>query len=106
MANSVRLPKFTISARAAARLKAGHVWVYESDITGKPKASSGALVQVVDPREKPLGSALYSSSSQIALRLITPEHLSGQSDLMRIVRHRLQEAGAYRAGMVQEANAY
>ncbi len=106
MANSVRLPKFTISARAAARLKAGHVWVYESDITGKPKASPGALVQVVDPREKPLGSALYSSSSQIALRLITPDHLSGESDLMRIVRQRLEEAATYRRMMVREANAY
>jgi 23S rRNA (cytosine1962-C5)-methyltransferase len=106
MANSVRLPKFTISARAAARLKAGHVWVYESDITGKPKASPGALVQVVDPREKPLGSALYSSSSQIALRLITTEHLSGEGDLMRIVRQRLEEAVAYRQRMVHEANAY
>src|SRR5216683_1794740 len=106
MANSVRLPKFTISARAATRLKAGHVWVYESDITGKPKASPGALVQVVDPREKPLGSALYSSSSQIALRLITPEHLSGESDLMRIVRQRLEEAVTYRRMMVREANAY
>lgn len=106
MANSVRLPKFTISARAAARLKAGHVWVYESDITGKPKAAAGALVQVVDPREKPLGSALYSSSSQIALRLITPEHLSGEADLMRIVRQRLEEAVEYRKRMVHEANAY
>jgi len=106
MANSVRLPKFTISARAAARLKAGHVWVYESDITGKPKASPGALVQVVDPREKPLGSALYSSSSQIALRLITTEHLSGEADLMRIVRQRLEEAVDYRRRMVHEANAY
>jgi 23S rRNA (cytosine1962-C5)-methyltransferase len=106
MANSVRLPKFTVSARAAARLKAGHVWVYESDITGKPKASPGALVQVVDPREKPLGSALYSSSSQIALRLITSDHLSGEADLMRIVRQRLEEAVAYRRMMVREANAY
>src|SRR6267154_1462668 len=106
MANSVRLPKFTISARAAARLKAGHVWVYESDITGKPKASPGALVQVVDPREKPLGTALYSSSSRIALRLITTEHLSGEGDLMRIVRQRLEEAVDYRRRMVHEANAY
>src|SRR6267142_2069426 len=106
MANSGRLPKFTISARAATRLKAGHVWVYESDITGKPKASPGALVQVVDPREKPLGSALYSNSSQIALRLITPEHLSGEAELMRTVRQRLEEAVDYRKRMVHEANAY
>lgn len=106
MANSVRLPKFTISARAAARLKAGHVWVYESDITGKPKASPGALVQVVDPREKPLGSALYSSSSQIALRLITADHLSGEADLMRIVRQRLEAAVDYRKRMVHDADAY
>lgn len=106
MANSVRLPKFTISARAAARLKAGHVWVYESDITGKPKASQGALVQVVDPREKPLGSALYSSSSQIALRLISPDHLSGEADLMRIVRQRLEAAVDYRKRMVRDADAY
>jgi 23S rRNA (cytosine1962-C5)-methyltransferase len=106
--SSPRLPKFIISARAASRLRDGHVWVYESDITGKPKAATpGALVQVVDHREKPLGSALYSSSSQIALRMMTREQpLLSEDELMRLLRQRLEEAVAYRERVVRDANAW
>ena len=107
MADSpVRLPKFSISSRAASRLRDGHVWVYESDITTKQKAEPGALVQVVDPREKSLGTALYSSSSQIALRLMAREPLTSEDDLMQLAAHRLNEAVAYRERIVRDANAW
>ena len=36
----------------------------------------GALVHVRDERGRPLGSALYSSSSQIAIRLLTTKAIS------------------------------
>lgn len=61
-----------ISRRAADRLRAGHLWVYRSELLdATPELLPGALVTVTDASGKPLGSALWSSSSQIALRLVT-----------------------------------
>jgi 23S rRNA (cytosine1962-C5)-methyltransferase len=69
-----------ISRRAADRLRAGHVWVYASDIEAVevPEAASAAapaLLPVADSRGLLLGTALYSSTSQIALRLVSREAL-------------------------------
>ena len=66
-------PEVTISARAAARLRAGHLWVYTSDASSDSGAKPGSLVYVVDPRKERLGTALYSSSSQIKLRLLSAQ---------------------------------
>ncbi len=98
------LPQVKISDRALARLRSGHVWVYESDVAGAGRIAPGALVHVVDARGKPLGSALYSSSSQIALRLLTRELLRSEEDFLRLVSQRLAEAVAYRR--VGSSDAY
>ncbi len=61
-----------ITRRAADRLRAGHLWVYRSDIEQPDDTlTPGALVTVVDNRKIPLGTALYSTTSQIAARLIS-----------------------------------
>lgn len=104
--NSASLPKTVINARAASRLRSGHVWVYESDVLDKRNASPGALVQVVDAKRNLLGSALYSSSSQICLRLVTREALAGEDDLLQLAAQRLEEAVAYRSRIVRDSNAY
>lgn len=72
-------PAATITRRAADRLRAGHLWVYRSDIEslipplGATDIAGGALVTVTDSRGIPLGTALYSSASQIALRVVSSE---------------------------------
>jgi 23S rRNA (cytosine1962-C5)-methyltransferase len=61
-----------VTRRAADRLRAGHLWVYRTDIEGAVAALvAGSLVTVVDGRGIPLGSALYSDASQIAARLVS-----------------------------------
>src|SRR5215472_8165382 len=100
------LPQISVSPRAVGRLRSGHVWIYESDVLNKGNAEPGALVQVVDSKGKALGTALYSSSSQITLRLLTSSVLSGEDDLLQLVRSRLEEAVAYRDGTVRNSNAY
>lgn len=60
----------TISKRATERVKAGHLWVYKSDIIDC-KAEGGSVVSLYDNKEKFYGKAFYSDKSQIALRLIT-----------------------------------
>jgi 23S rRNA (cytosine1962-C5)-methyltransferase len=55
----------------ARRALGRHPWIYKSDITSVPPAlDNGALVRVVDNRERPLGRAGWSERSQIALRFV------------------------------------
>lgn len=107
MADSPALPpQITINARATARLRAGHLWVYRSDVINLSDAQPGALVHVIDPKGKVLGSALYSSSSQITLRLLTQEKLLSEEDLLRLLRQRLQQAVTWRDRVVKNSDAY
>lgn len=93
----------TVSPRGASRLKAGHVWVYRSDVVSADGVPPGALVSVVDHRGQPLGGALYSSSSQIAIRLLSHEPVT---DLPALLRRRLADAIAYREPIVSNTDAY
>jgi 23S rRNA (cytosine1962-C5)-methyltransferase len=102
------LPKVKISSRGAARLKFGHVWVYRSDVVSAYNISPGSLVTVADQHGKPLGTALYSSSSQIAIRMICGETTSHEPvlDFPALLRQRVAAAVAYRVGVVHETDAY
>jgi 23S rRNA (cytosine1962-C5)-methyltransferase len=66
-----------ITRRAADRLRSGHLWVYRTDLEAQQDTAPapGSLVTLTDSRNIPLGTALYSSASQIAARLVsrTPE---------------------------------
>jgi 23S rRNA (cytosine1962-C5)-methyltransferase len=96
------LPVVRTSARGAARLKDGHVWVYRSDIESADGVAPGSLVAVADHRGKPLGTALYSSASQIAIRLISRESVS---DFAALLRRRIADAIGYRESIVRDTNA-
>jgi len=50
-----------------------------------------------------LGSALYSTASEIAVRMISPKPVS---DLEQLVRERIRAAVAYRERFVENINAY
>jgi 23S rRNA (cytosine1962-C5)-methyltransferase len=93
----------TISTRGATRLKNGHVWVYRSDIAAAEAVPPGSVVAVRDERGQILGSALYSSSSQIAIRLISREAVT---DFPALLRQRIRDAIAYRERIVDNTNAY
>src|SRR5437763_5937132 len=97
------LPAIRVSARGASRLRTGHVWVYRSDLVADKGTPPGSLVQVLDPQNKPLGTALYSSSSQIAIRLVSATVVN---DLPQLIRERIQQAIAYRKLVVHNADAY
>jgi 23S rRNA (cytosine1962-C5)-methyltransferase len=98
-------PTVAISARGATRLKSGHPWVYRSDITASADVQPGATVEVVDQRGKPQGTALYSSSSQIAIRMIASSR-EEVTDLPKLVSTRIQAAIAYRKQYVENTDAY
>jgi 23S rRNA (cytosine1962-C5)-methyltransferase len=91
-----------ISARGVARLRAGHVWVYRSDVVSADGIAPGALVRVVDERGRAHGSALYSSASQIAIRMLAPGPVK---DLSALIRERLLAAIRYRERVVSDSDA-
>jgi len=104
------MPGVRISRRAAERIRGGHVWVYRSDVAGAEGIARGAMVAVHGPRGRAgeaergfLGTALYSSSSEIALRMIS----RGRIDRLEpLVRERVRDAIAYRERFVESTNAY
>jgi len=98
-------PSIKLSTRGAARLHARHPWVYRSDIVGANDIPPGALVRVHDERGKFLGTALYSSSSQIAIRMISHGSVT---DLPALVAERIRAAIAYRKenNLVANTDAY
>jgi len=94
-----------VSSRGATRLKAGHLWVYRSDIAKSDDIPPGALVHVQDERGRKLGSALYSSSSQIAIRLLTSAVLV-ESQLLPFLRERIDRAVQFRKQFARNTDSY
>src|SRR5208283_4860182 len=93
----------TVSPRGASRLKDGHVWVYRSDIVSADGVPPGSLVTVTDHRGQILGSALYSTSSQIAVRLISRDPVA---DYTALLLQKIAHGLAYHAPVERDRNAY
>jgi 23S rRNA (cytosine1962-C5)-methyltransferase len=98
-------PSVKLSARGVGRLEVRHPWVYRSDITEEKDIPPGSVVRVLDQRGKFLGTALYSSSSQIAIRMISHGSVA---DLPALVAERIRAAIAYRKenDLVSNTDAY
>jgi len=97
------LPVVKISRRGARRLQEGHVWVYRSDMVSAAGAAPGTAVSVTDERGQFLGTALYSSASQIAIRMISSHPVD---NLPSLVRERIRAAISYRERVVRNTDAY
>jgi 23S rRNA (cytosine1962-C5)-methyltransferase len=92
-----------ISRRAADRLRAGHVWVYRSDVEEWPGELSAGLVPVTDRRGALLGTGLYSPASEIALRLLS-RNLITETTWLELLRERLTAAIARRRPLLDQDN--
>jgi 23S rRNA (cytosine1962-C5)-methyltransferase len=98
-------PRVTVTARGAARLRGGHPWVYRSDIRSTADAEPGSIVTVLDPKSKPIATALYSSASQIAIRAVSSEALPSR-EWIALLRKRIIDAVAFRRRIVHDSEAY
>ena len=96
------MPRVTISRRGEDRARAGHPWIYRSDVETVDGAA-GDLVQVVGSRGRPVGHALFSDESEITLRMIA--YGSGSAP-ETFVKDRLAAAIAFRESLALEATAY
>jgi 23S rRNA (cytosine1962-C5)-methyltransferase len=93
----------TVTRRGAERARAGHLWIYRSDVRDAREVASGSVVVVRDERGRHLGQALWSDRSEIALRLLT---LKDETIDREWWRRRLREAAGRRAGLEREAGAF
>ena len=92
-----------VNRKAAERVAAGHPWIFASDIADRGGAEAGQPVTVVDPRGRPLGTAHFSSSSQISLRMLSRQTEEiGREFFLR----RLRAAEEHRRHVVEGGSAY
>ncbi|MBI4875809.1 MAG: class I SAM-dependent rRNA methyltransferase [Acidobacteria bacterium] len=97
------LPSVRVSRKGADRVASGHPWIFSSDVTDRGAAQPGDAVRVMDPRGRALGTAHFSSTSQISLRL-----LSDRADEIgtEFFRRRLSEAARLRERLVENTDAF
>ncbi len=91
-----------ISARGVERIRAGHLWVYRSDVR-EAHAQPGAIVRVTDERARCHGWAFYSDKSQISIRLLTRQDAPVGRDFFA---ERLRRAAEYRKRVVENSDAF
>ena len=99
------IPSALISRRASDAIRGGHLWVYATDIEAinASKENPQALLPVADNRGIPLGTALYSPNSQIALRFVSRELIT-EAQWHALLAERLRAAIHRRAPLLNEAN--
>jgi 23S rRNA (cytosine1962-C5)-methyltransferase len=92
-----------VTRKGAERVAGGHPWIFSSDIADRDGAQPGQAVKVADPRGRPLGTAHYSSSSQISLRMLSRQVEDTGRDFFL---SRLCAAEAHRRTVVRHTDAY
>jgi 23S rRNA (cytosine1962-C5)-methyltransferase len=98
------MPTVVVARRGADRIRAGHPWVYQSDVL-RADAVPGDIVDVETERRRRLGKAFWSSTSQIALRMISPE-TRGAFDERAWLAARLEAAVRHRQALDIDATAF
>jgi len=92
-----------VSRKATDRIASAHPWIFASDVAERNGARPGEAVKVADARGRPLGTAHYSSTSQIALRMLSRQvEEIGRDFFLR----RLRAAEAHRREVVRHSDTY
>ena len=97
-------PAVTVDDRCEARVRAGHVWVYESDVKEcSVTPENGALCDVFSRRGRYLGTGFYNAASKIRVRMLSTNANDRFDDLFweRRVRYAVEYR---RAVMASEAD--
>ncbi|HMG34437.1 MAG TPA: class I SAM-dependent rRNA methyltransferase [Blastocatellia bacterium] len=99
----MRTTSVTVNRRGVERAVARHLWIYRSDLISNGNAQGGEIVRVLDAKSRFVGWALYSSSSQIALRFLTFDDVAIDHEFWSA---RLKAAEQLRNRVVSAATAY
>jgi 23S rRNA (cytosine1962-C5)-methyltransferase len=96
-------PTVRVNRKAADRVHSGHLWIFSSDVLDRGGAKAGDAVRVIDHKGKVLGTAHYSSTSQIVLRLLSNRI---EPVDMAFLTRRVEAALAHRRRIVSDSDAY
>ena len=92
-----------VNSKGAARVDSGHPWIFGSDVIDRRGASPGDAVTVVDAQGRALGTAHFSASSQICLRMLSRR----VEDIDRgFFARRLEAAADLRRRVVADSTAF
>jgi 23S rRNA (cytosine1962-C5)-methyltransferase len=91
-----------ITARGEQRLRTGHPWIYRADVSDVD-AAGGDIVEVIGPRRRTLGHALFSDRSQIPIRMLARGDAPFDASMLRA---RLERAIQFRDTLALDATAY
>ncbi|HUP89741.1 MAG TPA: class I SAM-dependent rRNA methyltransferase [Longimicrobiales bacterium] len=91
-----------VNKKGANRWAKGHPWIFRSDVIQKPDTTAGA-VHVFNEGNQFIGTALWSPSSQISLRMISSEDVPLDASFWK---SRVDAAASYRESLAIDANAY
>ena len=92
-----------VNRRGASRWRdLGHPWIYRSDVVDPPAVAAGA-VHVYEENGRPLGTALWSPTSQISLRFLSDELFDPDPAFWA---DRIRAALHYRERLAPYADAY
>ncbi len=84
-------------------MESGHPWIFASDVIDRGQAAPGDAVRVIDPAGRTLGTAHFSSTSQICLRLLSRRF---EPVDRRFYAQRIAAAQEHRNRVVSGTNAY
>ena len=91
-----------ITARGEQRLRSGHPWIYRADVADVD-AAGGDIVEVIGPRRRRMGHALFSDRSQIPIRMLARGDAPFDASMLRA---RLERAIQFRDTLAIDATAY
>jgi 23S rRNA (cytosine1962-C5)-methyltransferase len=91
-----------ITARGEQRLRTGHPWIYRADVADVA-AAGGDIVEIIGPRRRTLGHALFSDRSQIPIRMLARGDAPFDPSMLRV---RLERAIRFRGTLGLDATAY
>jgi 23S rRNA (cytosine1962-C5)-methyltransferase len=97
------LPTVRVNRKAADRIASGHPWIFVNDVLDRGSALPGDAVRVIDFKGRTLGTAHYSSSSKIALRLLS-RHIENINECFLLKR--IRAGYDYRQRIVSGSDAY
>jgi 23S rRNA (cytosine1962-C5)-methyltransferase len=96
-------PTVTVTRKGEDRIVSGHPWIFAGDVSNRGSAQPGDAVRVVNQRGRGLGTAHYSATSQITLRMLSRKDEAVDRPFFL---RRLQHALAHREQIVQDSDAF
>jgi 23S rRNA (cytosine1962-C5)-methyltransferase len=96
------IPRLRLRKPLERSLRAGHPWIYADALEAPRGLATGAVVDVVDGKGRPIARGLYDAGSPIAVRVATLDPTQRLD--AAFVRARVESALAARRGAIDSAH--